>query len=73
MITIPIFFLQHACDILGDTDNVFSTSKIFKLSVRYSIKYDIEISHTDLSTKAPNKIVALYENIHIILTRAEYT
>lgn len=72
MTTIPNAFLQYACDILGDTENGFSTSKILKLSVQYSIEYNIDIPHTNLPITAPNKRVALYENLQKFTSEQQY-
>lgn len=68
-------FLKHACDILGDTDEGLSGSKIVKFLSRKSVVYNVEIPHSTYpfpKDSVPNKRTALYNNIKSFKESEQY-
>jgi hypothetical protein len=63
--SIPNAFIKHASDILGNTENGFSTSQILELCSEFSFRYDVKIPYVSLPlpSNVPNKRSALYKNL----------
>lgn len=59
---IPATFIQHAADILADTDSGLSGPNIVKATVAYAVECDVQVPHPTYPF-APNKRTALYENL----------
>lgn len=60
---IPSVFITHAADIIGDTGNGLTGSKIARLSAAYANDFQIDIPHGKTPLQAPNKRTALEENL----------
>ncbi|WP_392564313.1 hypothetical protein RHO13_01690 [Orbus wheelerorum] len=60
---ISIQFLNHASDILADTEKGLSGNDIVKALNIYAVEYRVNIPHAYLPFKASNKRTALFENI----------
>jgi hypothetical protein len=56
-------FIQHAANILGDTDKGLTGAHIVRAFATYAVEYDIHIPHPTYPFEAPNKRTALYENL----------
>lgn len=60
-------FIKSACDILGDTNNGLTGSKIIGKLKAYAYEYNVDIPYPTLESmkekSCPNKRTALYENI----------
>ncbi len=60
---IPPTFIQHAADILADTNAGLSGPNIVKATAAYAVKYDVRLPHPTYPFGAINKRTALYENL----------
>jgi hypothetical protein len=60
---IPATFIQHAADILADTNSGLSGSDIVKATVSYAVECEIQLPHPRYPFEAANKRTALYENL----------
>lgn len=61
---IPTTFINHASDVLGDTSNGLSGSKIAEYSSAYAVDFEIDIPHAEYPFQdLPNKRTALRENL----------
>lgn len=63
MSNIPVIFLSHASDVLGNTHTGLSGGNIVKLLKSYAIDLNVNIPHASLPFDAPNKRTALLENL----------
>lgn len=61
--TIPAPFIQHAADILADTNSGLSGPVIVRATSAYAVDYDVLIPHPSYPFDAPNKRSALYDNL----------
>ncbi|OYY73235.1 MAG: hypothetical protein B7Y40_10510 [Gammaproteobacteria bacterium 28-57-27] len=60
---IPAPFIQHAADILADTNSGLSGSVIVRVTSAYAVDYDVSIPHPSYPYAAQNKRSALYDNL----------
>jgi hypothetical protein len=62
---IPIAFINHAADILGETDSGLRGSEIAKHCLTYSIEFNIDIPYPNypFPKDLPNKRTALRDNL----------
>jgi len=56
-------FLNHATEILAETQSGLSGPEIVRLISAYAVEYDVDIPHVSYPFDAPNKHTALYQNI----------
>lgn len=70
---IPITFLSHACDILGDTNEGLRGAQIASLCASYSVQYDVKIPYgTYPFDDSPNKRTALLKNLQAFSPAQQY-
>jgi hypothetical protein len=60
---IPATFIQHAADILADTNSGLSGSDIVKATVAYAVEADVRLPYPTYPFDAANKRTALYQNL----------
>lgn len=62
---VPAAFINHACDVLGDTAAGLSGSKIAEYLNAYAFDYDVSIPYPDypFPQSVPNKRTALRKNL----------
>jgi hypothetical protein len=60
---IPITFIRHAADILGETASGLSGTKIIEATSAYAVEFNRNIPHTRMSANIGNKRTALYDNL----------
>lgn len=62
---VPAAFVNHACEILGDTSSGLSGPKIVKYLNAYAFEYDANIPYPDypFPQSVPNKRTALRKNL----------
>lgn len=60
---LPVIFLSHAADVLGDTSNGLSGSNIARLMRGYAMELDVQLPYPIYPNDAPNKRTALLENL----------
>ncbi len=65
-------FLIQACNVLGETNDGLTTSKILLLCTSYSVEYDVPIPFTTSSQPAPNKRTALLDNLRRFSPEQQY-
>lgn len=69
---IPVTFIRHAADVLGDTDSGLSGTKIIEATAAYAVEFDRQIPHTYMSTRIGNKRTALYDNLLAFTPAQQY-
>ncbi|NQT24790.1 hypothetical protein HQ585_05515 [candidate division KSB1 bacterium] len=71
---IPEVFITHATDILGDTSDGLTGSKIAELCTAYAIEYDVDIPYTTypFPPELQNKRTALRENLKAFTSEQQY-
>ena len=72
MQVISDLFLVQASDILGDTNYGLTTSKILRILSSFAVDYNVDIPHSALPIKAPNKRTALLENLRCFNSNQQY-
>ncbi|WP_407487798.1 hypothetical protein [Elizabethkingia anophelis] len=60
---IPITFISHASDLLGDTNTGLTGPKIAELTSEYAVQYNVNIPFGEYPFDSPNKRTALKENL----------
>ena len=61
---IPTTFINYASDVLGETSEGLSGSKIAEYSSAYAVDYGVDIPHSEYPfVDLPNKRTALRENL----------
>lgn len=62
---VPAAFINHACEILGDTNSGLSGSKIVEYFNAYAFEYDVNVPYPDypFPQSVPNKRTALRKNL----------
>jgi hypothetical protein len=61
---LPTIFVDHAADVLGDTDRGLSGAEIARATRAYAVDFDVSLPHPDYPfLEAPNKRTALAANI----------
>ena len=65
-------FVQHAADILADTNSGLSGAVIVRATGAYALEYDVTIPHPTYPFEAGNKRTALYENVMAFLPKQRY-
>jgi hypothetical protein len=60
---LPATFIQHAADVLADTNSGLSGPNIVKATVAYALEADVCLPHPTYPFDAPNKRSALYDNL----------
>ena len=70
--SIPATFIQHASDVLADTDKGMSGGNIVRATAAYAIEYDVHLPHPSYPFDAPNKRTALYENLMAFSPSQQY-
>lgn len=61
--SLPLTFLAHAADILGDTSSGLSGNAIVQATRQYAAEYAVELTYPIYPNDAPNKRSALLENL----------
>ena len=56
-------FINHATEVLAETQSGLSGPEIVRLISAYAVEYNINIPHASYPFDAPNKRTALYQNI----------
>ena len=56
-------FVNHAADILAETNNGLSCAEIVRVLSAYAIDYNVDIPHPTYPFQSPNKCTALAENL----------
>jgi hypothetical protein len=69
---LPMTFLTHAADVLGETDLGLSAADIGRAMCAYAIDYGVEVPHTRTPFEAPNKRTALLENLTSFTPQQQY-
>jgi hypothetical protein len=69
---LPAIFVQHAADILADTNSGLSGAIIVRATSAYALEYDVSIPHPTYPFEAGNKRTALYENIMAFAPKQRY-
>ena len=64
---VPAAFINHACDILADTETGLSGPKIVEYLNAYAFDYNVNIPYSDypFPPSVPNKRTALKKNLHV--------
>ena len=64
---LPTAFINHACDVLGDTNSGLSGTKIVEYLSGYAVDYDVNIPYPDypFPQSVPNKRTALRKNLRV--------
>ena len=65
-------FVQHAANILGDTNDGLSGANIVRATTAYAFEYNVNIPHPSYPFEAPNKRTALYENLMVFSGSQQY-
>lgn len=65
-------FVQHAADILADTNSGLSGAVIVRATGAYALEYDVMIPHPTYPFEAGNKRTALYENVMAFSPKQRY-
>ncbi len=60
---LPATFVRYAADILGETQNGLSGTKIIETTTAYAVQFGIDVPHTRMSIGSPNKRSVLYDNV----------
>ncbi len=69
---IPIPFLRHVADILGDTGKGLSGTKIIEATAAYAVEFNVNIPHVQMSPRIPNKRTALLDNLQAFSPPQQY-
>jgi hypothetical protein len=71
---IPITFINHAADILGETNSGLSGSKIAEYCLAYAIEFNVEIPYSNYPFPGhlPNKRTALRDNLQAFSAEQQY-
>ncbi len=69
---IPSTFLQHAADILGDTNSGYTGPKIGTLMTGYAAQFNVQIPYHRYPFGTVNKRTALYENLRSFQPEHQY-
>jgi hypothetical protein len=71
---IPANFINHAADILAETNNGLSGSRIAEYSSAYAIDYEIDIPYPEypFPPELPNKRTALKENLKAFTPKQQF-
>jgi hypothetical protein len=56
-------FVDHAADVLGDTNTGLTGGEIIKKTGAYAYEFSVNIPHTATQFEAPNKRTALADNL----------
>lgn len=70
--SIPPTFLQHAADILADTNSGLSGANIIKLTVAYAVEFDVAVPHPTYPFSPTNKRTALFDNLSAFTPAQQY-
>lgn len=70
--SIPPTFLQHAAEILADTNLGLSGPNIVKLTAAYAVEYDVSIPHPTYPFGPINKRTALFDNLSAFTPAQQY-
>jgi hypothetical protein len=65
-------FVQHAADILADTNSGLNGANIVRTTGAYALEYDVVIPHPTYPFEAGNKRTALYENVMAFSPKQRY-
>jgi hypothetical protein len=65
-------FLQHACDILADTNRGLNGAVIVRATNAYALEYDVNMPHQTYPFEAGNKRTALFENVMAFSPKQRY-
>jgi hypothetical protein len=68
----PIVFVQHAADILADTNSGLSGPNIVRITATYGVEYDVTLKHPTYPFEAPNKRTALLDNLMCFSPQQQY-
>jgi hypothetical protein len=69
---LPAIFVQHAADVLADTNAGLSGAVIVRATGAYALEYDVSIPHPTYPFEASNKRTALYENVMAFSPKQRY-
>ncbi|MBS1816945.1 MAG: hypothetical protein JSU08_03360 [Acidobacteria bacterium] len=56
-------FVNHAADVLADTNNGLTGAQIIKVTSGYALEHDVRVPHPTVPFEAPNKRTALADNL----------
>lgn len=69
---ISAVFVQHAAEILADTNSGLSGAVIVRATCAYALEYGVTIPHPTYPFEAGNKRTALYENVMAFSPKQRY-
>lgn len=69
---IPVTFIRHAADTLGNTTSGLSGTKIIKATAAYAVEFNCQIPHEQMSMNVGNKRTALFDNLMAFTPAQQY-
>ena len=70
--TLSALFVNHASDVLADTNNGLSGNEIVRALSAYALDFNVQIPHSQYPFDAPNKRAALSENLMAFSEQQRY-